>query len=352
MPTVFITDPRTDAHTIADHPENASRLQVVSALLQEQGMADRLTCLTPEPVPVDTLLTVHDAAHVDLIATAEREEQALYYGGDTYILPESFFAGRLAVGASLLAVDQVLSGAADNALVAVRPPGHHALPGRPMGFCLFANVSLAARHAQAAYHAERVLIVDYDVHHGNGTQDIFYADPDVLFFSTHQYPFYPGTGALAETGWAAGQGATVNVPLPAGTGDAALAQIYADVLWPVAERFRPDVMLVSAGFDCHWADPLANMGLTLTGYHHLTTELVKMAAALCEGRIIFLLEGGYNLAAVSHGVLNIAAALTGSADVSDPLPLPDNIQRRQARRLAQRPPVDGLIDEVRTLHGL
>ncbi|MCZ7542498.1 MAG: histone deacetylase [Anaerolineae bacterium] len=242
----------------------------------------------------------------------------------------------------LRAVDAVARGAAQNALALVRPPGHHATPRQAMGFCLLNNVAIGARYAQRALGMARVLIVDYDVHHGNGTQDAFYDDPDVLFISTHQYPFYPGTGALHETGIGAGEGATINIPLRAGVGDAGYAQVYADVVWPAARRFAPDLIMVSAGFDAHWADPLANMQLSLHGYAHLTRELVAMAGELCAGRIVFALEGGYNHDALGNGVLNVCYTLLGRDEIADPLGASDWLE----------PSIEKVVDDVRKLHKL
>jgi acetoin utilization deacetylase AcuC-like enzyme len=236
----------------------------------------------------------------------------------------------------------VLSGKADNALAAVRPPGHHAMPSHAMGFCIFGNVAIGARYAQKVYGIERVMIVDYDVHHGNGTEAMFYDDPSVLFVSTHQYPFYPGTGALNDIGTGAGKGYTVNIPLSAGHGDNNYAQVFEKVVWKVAARFQPQLILVSAGFDAHFSDPLAQMRLSLTGYAHLTRELLAMAKQFCGGKIAFVMEGGYNLQALSSGVLNIAHALLGNPDVSDPMGLDKKPE----------PDITPLITSLQKLHGL
>jgi acetoin utilization deacetylase AcuC-like enzyme len=215
---------------------------------------------------------------------------------------DSFRVAKLATGGALAAVDRVMDGTVDNAFVAARPPGHHALPDRAMGFCLINHVAVAARYVQKKYGLERVLIVDWDVHHGNGTQDIFYSDPSVFYFSTHQWPHYPGSGAAAETGSGAGIGATLNVPLAKGDGDAEIVAAFADKLIPAAKSFRPDFVLVSAGFDGHRGDPLAGLEVTAVGYGELTRIVVDIANEYARGRLVSLLEGGYDLTALSRSV--------------------------------------------------
>jgi acetoin utilization deacetylase AcuC-like enzyme len=277
-----------------------------------------MLAIMPEPVATDLIRTVHSQDYMDILQWMSTSNQPqMRIDGDTYAQPHSYEIARLAAGGVVRAVDEVCSGRAHNALAAVRPPGHHARPDIGMGFCLLANVAIAARHAQRAFNLERILIIDYDVHHGNGTEEVFYHENDVLFVSTHQYPFYPGTGALEDIGAGAGEGYTVNIPLPPDHGDANFAGLYQEILWPLAERYQPQLIIVSAGFDAHWSDPLARMGLSLTGYAHLTRELIRMAQALCGGKIVFALEGGYNLDILGQGVCNIAHALLGDDTVSD-----------------------------------
>jgi acetoin utilization deacetylase AcuC-like enzyme len=213
-----------------------------------------------------------------------------------------------------------------------------------MGFCLLGNIAIGARFAQREHSIKRVLIVDFDVHHGNGTEAMFYDDDTVMFISTHQSPFYPGTGATSDIGEGPGRGYTINIPLGAGHGDSSYAQLYEHVVWPAARRFRPELILVSAGFDAHWTDPLAQMRLSLTGYAHLTRELLKLAEELCGGKIVFVMEGGYHLDVLSHGVRNIAHALLGDSDISDPLGPPHDKRRE--------PEVGRLIEQLRTVHDL
>ena len=225
-----------------------------------------------------------------------------YLDQDTVLSKESFRVAKLAAGGVLKAVDAIMAGRIENAFVALRPPGHHAFANRGSGFCLINNVAVAVRYVQEEYELKRVLIVDWDVHHGNGTQDIFYADPSVFYFSTHQWPYYPGTGASTETGSGAGVGATLNVPLPVGSGDVEVIEAYKDKLVPAAEAFRPQFVFISAGFDAHRDDPLAGLKLTEAGYRELTQIVNDIAQRFANGRLVSVLEGGYNLDALARSV--------------------------------------------------
>jgi acetoin utilization deacetylase AcuC-like enzyme len=340
--TAYVTHPRYVEHDIPGHPEHAGRIRAVWQALDDAGLLDRMQAIPPIAATDEHILSVHTPQYLDVLRQIERNDHTVRFDMDTYALPQTPAIARLSAGGVVQAVDAVLTGAADNALAAVRPPGHHAIPDRAMGFCYLGNVAIAARHAQRAHGLERVLIVDYDVHHGNGTQDIFYDDNSVLFFSTHQYPYYPGTGGMDETGSGKGRGYTVNVPLEAGHGDDGYARIYSDILWPLARRFRPQLILVSAGFDAHWDDPLAMMRLSLTGFGHLDRELVRMAGELCDGRIIYVLEGGYNLKVLAQGTANIARALLGEDSIHDPLGKVNGSQRSTA----------DLVSRLKSLHRL
>jgi len=216
-------------------------------------------------------------------------------------------------------VDAVMQGEVNNAFALVRPPGHHATRSQAMGFCLFNNVAVGAQYALDHYKLERVLIVDFDVHHGNGTQDIFYHTPHVLYFSTHQYPHYPGTGNWNEIGEGAGEGFTVNVPLPPRVGDEGFRRILDELLYPLAERYQPQLVLVSAGYDAYWNDPLAMENLSIAGYGVIAQTLVAIANDQCQGRIVFTLEGGYNLDALAYGVAATFHALLGDREIPNPL---------------------------------
>lgn len=335
MTTAYVYHPLYLEHKQRGHPENPERLQRVMETLRSESMLEQLIALEPTPATADEVELVHSAAY-----RLHVQEVAARGGGhldsDTYVNGRSYEAALLAAGGTSTAARAVIEGKVDNAFCLVRPPGHHATPNRGMGFCLFNNIAIAARIAQQQNNLERVMIVDFDVHHGNGTQDAFYEDPTVLYFSTHQYPYYPGTGHWRETGNLAGKGTTINVPLSAGVGDDGYAAVFRSLLWPAAERFRPQMILVSAGFDAHWSDPLAFMLLSLTGYARIVQDLCAMAQKLCGGRIVFVLEGGYHLDVLAYSVLNAFRVLLGEDKITDPIgPSP-----------ADEEPIGGLIEQL------
>jgi acetoin utilization deacetylase AcuC-like enzyme len=345
MSTVYVTHPRYPEHDLPGHPEHAGRIRAVWDQMKASGLLERMKNLEAQSVDESLILAVHTAKYRDLLRWIESTGQrSVHLDPDTYAGPTSYEIARLSAGGVVMAVDEVLSGRANNALAAVRPPGHHAMPGHAMGFCILGNVPIALRYAQKQYGVGKVMIVDYDVHHGNGTEAMFYDDDSVLFISTHQSPFYPSTGAVTDTGSGKGEGYTINIPMPGGQGDRNYAAVFERIVWPAAERFKPELILVSAGFDAHWTDPLASMRLTNTGYAHLSRELVKMARQFCGGKIVFALEGGYNLAALSHGVRNIGHVLVGDSEVSDPLGPP-----RDGRPESN---IDLLIEQIRSVHKL
>jgi acetoin utilization deacetylase AcuC-like enzyme len=339
--TIYVTDPVYLEHDQHSHPENAERLRRILLLLEQEGMTERLRLLPPRPATLDELHAVHTPSLVNLIRRIAQNGGG-YVDSDTYLTSRSYDVAVLAAGGALRAVESVLSGEAANGYALVRPPGHHATPTRAMGFCLFNNVAVATRAALRGGLAKRVFIADFDVHHGNGTQEAFAGEPAVFYFSLHQYPLYPGTGHARETGYGPGEGTVLNVPLPPGTGDRAVQRVITELVWPLAERFAPDLLLVSAGYDAHWSDPLAQMALSLTGYAWLQRELVSIARALCSGRIVFVLEGGYQLDVLAYGVLNAFCALTDTEAVHDPLgPAP-----------REGPTIDHLLAQLKTLHHL
>jgi len=339
--TAYVYDPIYLEHNLPGHPESRERLLQIMGLLEKQGMLERLVAVEATPVSMERLTRNHSQRYVDTV-----RQMADRGGGhldlDTYVGSRSYDAALMAAGGLVNAVEAVLEGEVGNAFALVRPPGHHALTARGMGFCLFNNVAVAAHYALEEKGLERVLVADFDVHHGNGTQDAFYDQASVLYFSTHQYPYYPGTGDWREIGRGEGEGYMANVPLPEGVGDEGYGRIFDEFLYPLAERYRPQLILVSAGYDAHWADPLAAMQLSLTGYTHLAQTLKAMADDLCQGKLVFTLEGGYKLEVLAYAVLNTFHALLGDEEIHDPLgPAP-----RSERD------VGDLVDQLKGLHRL
>lgn len=314
MRTALLADPISKEHrTPPGHPERPARFD--AALSALNGFD--LVRLNPRKAVEEEITLCHSARYVREV---QREVTAGFGDlstGDTAICRASFEVAQHAVGAVLCAVDAVFAGRADNAFCIVRPPGHHATPDRGMGFCIFNNVAIGARYAQRKYGAERVLIADWDVHHGNGTQDIFYRDPSVFFFSTHQYPWYPGTGAADETGEGNGAGSTLNCPFPAGAGRREIAAAFREKLVPAAARFQPDLVIISAGFDSRAGDPLGHFLLTDPDFAELTGILMEIAYRHARGRIVSVMEGGYNLEGLACAVNAHVRALS-SGDSGGP----------------------------------
>ncbi len=272
------------------HPERPDRLRALARALDDEAFSALDRALSPEGDPA-TILHAHPAEYVERVRAAVPETGIARIDADTSVSPGSWQAALTAIGAANAAVDDVFEGRADNVFVAARPPGHHAERETAMGFCLFNNAAVAARHAQRDHGAERVAIVDWDVHHGNGTQDIFWNDPSVLYCSTHQMPLYPGTGAKDETG----AGNIVNAPLAPNTGSDDFREAFLSRVLPALDDFRPDLIIVSAGFDAHHRDPLAEINLTEADFDWATAELMERAGRFCDGRLVSLLEGGYDL---------------------------------------------------------
>ena len=300
MSFALLADPVSKKHeTGRNHPERPERFDAVVQALERAGLAARAVRVTPRPLRDEEALYCHTAEYLETVrrdfAAGVRELST----GDTTISPASLDVARMAAGGVLAAVDAVIEGRARNAFCVVRPPGHHATPTRGMGFCIFNNIALGARHAQRKHGVERVLIADWDVHHGNGTQDIFYRDGSVLFFSTHQSPWYPGTGAANESGEGKGEGLILNAPFPAGSGRKEIVGAFREKLAPAAERFRPDLVMVSAGFDSREGDPLGRFTLADSDFAELSKIMLEIAAKCAKGRLISVLEGGYNLAGLA-----------------------------------------------------
>jgi acetoin utilization deacetylase AcuC-like enzyme len=286
------------------HPERPERLRAVDRGLEEAGLLPSLEALPARAATPEELRRVHAAAHVERIAAGAGRH--LRIDPDTAMSPRSHEAALRAAGSVAEAVERVLDGTLDRAFCAVRPPGHHATPGRAMGFCLFNNVAVGAA-AALARGVRRVAVLDFDVHHGNGTQDAFWSDPRVLFVSSHQFPFYPGTGALDEAGAGEGRGFTVNLPMPAGQGDGEYARAWREIVEPIGRAFDPELVLVSAGFDAHRDDPLGGMAVTAAGFGALMDVCLAVAAGSARGRLVAVLEGGYD----TGGIAESAAAAVG-----------------------------------------
>ncbi len=305
--------PRFEEHDPGPHHvERPERLARIREALAERGLAGRCLPVPLEPADDRALLRVHDRDHVRSIeAACAAGVRAL--DADTGVCRASAEVARLAAGSALALCREVARGRVRAGFAAVRPPGHHAERGRAMGFCLFNNVAVAAAHLRDAEGVERVLIVDWDVHHGNGTQHAFEEDPRVFYFSVHQFPLYPGTGAASERGRGAGEGATLNVPLPPGSGDAAFLGALRDVLVPAAEAFRPEFVLVSAGFDAHAADPLASLEVSTRAFAEATRIVRGIAERHAGGRLVSVLEGGYHLEALAEAVAAHVAAIVEPA---------------------------------------
>jgi acetoin utilization deacetylase AcuC-like enzyme len=299
--TGVVIDPDYLKHDPGEfHPERPERIKVLLGLAEELD-SEKFRLIPPKSATRSEIELCHDADYISLVeSTSRRNRYAL--DGDTVTSRDSFAVGLLAVGGFLRVLDSIAAGESPNGFALVRPPGHHALSDRAMGFCLFNTIAIGAEYLKQKHGAKRILIMDWDVHHGNGTQYAFYADPSVLFISTHQYPYYPGTGAMTEVGVGPGEGYTINVPLPAGCADEEYLHAFHEIIVPAANRFEPEWVLVSAGFDSHERDPLGGMGVSEEGFRAMARMMLDVADRFAARRIAFLLEGGYDLAALKNSV--------------------------------------------------
>lgn len=330
------------------HPERPARVQGIVELMQRNGLWDTLTHLPVTPATRAQMERVHLPKYLDFVEAVVGRGGGRLDESDTVASAGTWRAVTAAAGCAVGAVDTVMAGTVEAAFALVRPPGHHAPPDRAMGFCIVNHAAVAAAHAIAAYGLSRVLLVDFDVHHGNGTQDIFYRNPNVLYFSTHQSPAYSFTGTVEETGEGEGTGFTVNVPLPALVDDAGFARVFDDILSPLAARFQPQLILASAGYDAHWRNRAYVQGIkeqmTVAGLAGLAARLQALADIHCPGKLAGILEGGYDLEALALGVCATLRAWQGSEAVLDPIgPAPD---------FAAPPDITDLVARVRRTHGL
>lgn len=311
--TALLADPIFREHLAGrEHPERPERFDAVVRGLRQAGLLERLARVDRRAATEEELLLCHTAEYLRTARHDALSGRPSLSTGDTDITPNSWDVASQAAGGVLNAVDAVATGRVRNAFCAVRPPGHHATASRGMGFCFFNNAALAARYAQRRHGLERALIVDWDVHHGNGTEDIFYSDPTVFYCSTHQWPLYPGTGRADETGEGAGQGTTMNFPFPAGSGRKEILGAVENSLAPAAERFRPDLVVISAGFDSRVGDPLGRFTLTDRDFGDLTRAVMEIAARHAGGRVVSVLEGGYNLDGLASAAAAHVEALCGA----------------------------------------
>lgn len=337
--TAIVYDPIFLKHDYPGHPENVKRLISIYDELESKNLLNEIELIDSPDASEEELLLCHSKDYIDILKTF-CEKGGGFLDPDTYANEFSYQAAIRSVGGLIELTQKVIDGEYKNGFALVRPPGHHALKNKAMGFCLFGNVSIAAKYALEFSKIKRVAIIDIDVHHGNGTQAMVGDDPSILYVSTHQYPFYPGTGSINETGEGKAIGTILNIPLRSGTGDESFKRLYQEIIIPVIERFEPDLILVSAGYDAHWKDPLANLGLSLTGYHFIASELISCANLLCNGKIIFALEGGYNLDVLRKGVANTIKTLLGKNDFEDPF----------GKESKVKPSVDNLIIQLKKLH--
>jgi acetoin utilization deacetylase AcuC-like enzyme len=323
------------------HPESPQRLQSIYSMLDHKDFGADLVPIEPRFATLDEILWVHDPQYVDLILDSAGRTQ-VRYDPDTVASPQTYKAAWLAAGGVMEAIKAVLTKRVRNAFALVRPPGHHAHRDRAMGFCIFNNEAIGARYAMKVHGIERVLIVDWDVHHGNGIQSIFYDDPQCLYFSAHRVAFYPWTGEEQEVGAGAGEGYVVNVPLEPGCSNTCYGNAFRQLLWPIAQQYQPELIMVSAGFDTHHNDPLGSMNVTAEGFARMTSLLMELAAELCDERLVLVLEGGYNPQALRDSVEMVLWELLGDSMI--------NTKEMQQVEDAQYEEIAGTIQRVKDIH--
>ncbi len=345
MAVGVVYDPIYLEHGVRGHVENATRLLEVMSLLDKSGLHEQLTFLSPQQASIDDIARVHSMEYIRHIeAVSGAGVASAWLDADTVVSGASYQAALYAAGGVMTAVDCVIEDRLNSVFALVRPPGHHATRNRAMGFCLFNNIAIAARYALEKYDIKRILIADFDVHHGNGTQEAFNSDPNVIYFSVHQHPLYPGTGNINECGDGVGKGHIVNVPLPPGCGDDEYMRVLDSVLIPVAQRFMPQLIMISAGYDAHWTDPISTMQVSVNGFARMISRLRYLAQQFCNGHVVLTLEGGYNPQVLAFAVKATLEVLLGNKGVEDPLgPSPMKKEEKD---------ISDILDNVKRLHCL
>ena len=322
------------------HPESPFRLQAIYTMLESVDFGENLQYIEPRLATLDEILMVHAPRYVDQILDSA-EKPRIRFDPDTVTSPKTYKVAWLAAGGVIKAINVVLNGTVSTAFALVRPPGHHALRDRAMGFCILNNLAIGARYALKAHGLKRILILDWDLHHGNGIQSIFYFDPQVLYFSLHRHPYFPWTGAPEEVGTGKGEGYNVNVPLELGSSDPDYGNLFKSLLAPIARSFKPQIILVAAGFDAHHSDPLRSMNVTEAGFARMTNLLMELAAELCQGRLVLALEGGYNTEGLRDSVGMVLWELVGKSRIN-------RNEMEQVER-AQYPNVAETIERVKKI---
>jgi acetoin utilization deacetylase AcuC-like enzyme len=325
--------------------EKVQKFKAIIHHLEKSKIKQRLTVIKPRPATIEELAAVHHKQYISYIQEFTREGGGLLEPY-TVVSPDSYEVATYAAGGAIRATEAVMDGRVNSAFALVRPPGHHATSHQAMGFCLFNNIAVSAKYALAAYGLERVAIIDFDVHHGNGTQEIFNDNPQVLYVSVHEFPSYPGSGSLEETGSGKAKGTKVNVPLGAGSSDSEYLQVFEQVIAPIVRRFKPQLLLVSAGYDPHWADAIGRMNVTTSGFARIVSILKRLAEELCNSRLVFYLEGGYNDTALATSVKATFDVLLGNTDIEDLLGEPP------LRLLVPNINIAPLIQSIKRIHNL
>ena len=347
MSVGYVYDPIYLKHDTDGHVENAERLVAIMNRLEESGLKEKLEYIRPRAATQDELTLVHSPALIGLVQVTAKKGGG-WLDPDTVMSSGSYDAALFAVGGMIEALNWVMDGEG-SAFTLVRPPGHHATPDRAMGFCLFNSIAITTRYALQKLGIGRIAIIDFDVHHGNGTQEVFYSDPGVLYISAHETPLFPGTGRADETGTGEGRGYTVNIPLPAGSGDAEYMEVFKQIVAPVVRRYKPELIMVSAGYDPHWSESLAMMEVSVKGFAGMVGIIKHLADELCRGRMVFTLEGGYPLESLSASVKATFDVLLGDEEIDDPL---GPAKAGYKLRGFQEPDIGSLLKRIKKLHGL